>query len=364
MGAWLAVLAAIGAWWVSAGAPGLPPSADTLAPSALGGQRSSATAAAPSADVVALADEAHLSVDGRELFYGTHPELLDATSFIGECDDEQAAEPAPSDGIVGCYQPETNAIIIYTPADPRLHGFVVETAGHETMHAGWDQLTSEEQAALTPLLEAEVGALAADDPIHEQIAASVGEHPENRATELFAYVGTQVWRDGGLDPSLEATWARFVADRAALVAVHAGWMSMLDQMRLDIEAAYLALNEQMLANANARAQYDADTSAAATYRQSYNTLVAELSAMTAEGRAQTTLGWTWWDGTELAMAPADETLARAAALLDRDATQLPERGTAVQAAEDAAAGELTRIDALAADFQTLQLQLDPGTAAG
>jgi hypothetical protein len=364
LGTWLAVLAGVGAWWVSAGTPGLPPFADTFAPTALGDQRSSATVAAPGANVVALADEAHLSAEGRELFYGTHPELLDAASFTGRCDDGRAAQPAPSGGIVGCYQPETNAIIIYAPTDPRLHGFVVETAGHETLHAGWDQLTSEEQTALTTLLEAEVGALPADDPIHAQIAASVGEHPENRPTELFAYVGTQVWRDGGLDPSLEATWGRFVADRAALVAVHAGWMSMLDQMRLDIEAAYLALNDQMFANATARAQYDADTSAAAVYRQSYDTLVTELASKTAEERAQTTLGWTWWDGTELPMAPADETLASAAALLDRDATQLPERGAAVQAAEDAATSERTRIDALAADFQTLQLQLDPGTATG
>lgn len=41
-----------------------------------------------------------------------------------------------------------------------------------------------------------------------------------RVELLFAYVGTQIGREGGLEPQLEEVYARFISDRSALVAVH------------------------------------------------------------------------------------------------------------------------------------------------
>ena len=46
--------------------------------------------------------------------------------------------------------------------------------------------------------------------------------------------------------------------------------------------------------------------------------VAEVASMSAAQRQRLRLSWEWWDGTVLPMAPADETLAGAAALLARD----------------------------------------------
>lgn len=352
----VALAGAAGTWWAGSGRAALP-DALTSAPWA-----EAPAAAPPTAEVVTLADEAHLSDEGREVFYATVPQLLDATAFAGRCTEGHASTPVHAGGAVGCYLPSTGTIVLYQPTDARLRGFVVETAAHELLHAAWERLTDDERTALEPLLESEVATLAADDPLHEQLAGSVGDHPENRPTELFAYVGTQVWRDGGLAPDLEATYARFVADRAALVAVHDGWEGTLDQLSADLETASQALTDQEYANATARAQLQAEAAAVGSYRDAYEAKRAEVSALPADERAGLSLSWVWWDGTELSMQPADDTLDAAAALLARDDASLAARGAELDAADAAAAAERTRVEGLVADLQALQAQLDPTTA--
>jgi len=354
----VAVVAA-GTWWWTSGAPALP---DEVV-SALPGMVQPA-AAPPAADVVALADAAHLSAEGRELLFGARTELLGAEAFAGRCRDAGVSPSVRTAGAVGCFRADTNAIIVYAPADPRLHGFVVETVAHETLHAAWNRLDVAEQTRLAALLETVVASLPADDKVHAQIAGSVGGHAESRPTELFAYVGTQVWVAGGLDPQLEAVYARFIADRAALVAVHTGWLAVLDEMGAAVDAASDALVAQEYANADELAEVSGAEANVTFYRESYDAKVAEVAEMSASQRQRLQLSWVWWDGTVLPMAPADETLAAAAALLARDEAALPVRYAAVEAAEAAAATERVRVEAMVADLNALQSELTPGSGQG
>lgn len=374
----LVVAALAGSWWWTTSGTGLPDGVQDALDALPGVERpvepgqepTAPDLPPPSPEVVALADAAHLSDEGRALFYGTQPEILDAVSFAGRCTDDHlgdvgAAAPERLRGeAVGCYIGGVESIVVYAPADARLYGYVVETAAHETLHAAWNRLDSGEQDQLAPLLEAELALLPADDAMHEQIAGSVGDRPENRPTELFAYIGTQIWRDGGLAPELEAAYARVVADRAALVAVHTGWQGMLDGMAAEIQAASTALSTQQSANAQSRAQLDADTASVAFYRQSTADKEAEVAAMTEDQRQRLRLSWVWWDGTDLPMAPAAETLATATTLLTRDSANLAARESTLATAEAAALAEHTRIDAVLSDLQALQAQLSPVTAAG
>jgi len=349
------IAALVGAWWFTRDGAAIPAGLiSVLAPG-------HAAAAPPSADVVALADAASLSDEGRQLFYGAQPEILGAEAFAGRCTDQPAAPHVAADGAVGCYLGATDSIVLYQPADPRLHGSAVETAAHETLHAAWERLDAAQRARLTPLLETEVAALPADDAVLEQIAGSVGVHAENRPTELFAYVGTQLWRPGGLAPELETVYARFILDRAALVSVHTAWIALLDQLGADIQTASQALVDQEAANAHDRAQLTADTATVADYRREYDAQSAELAAMAPDRRERMRLSWVWWDGTDLPWAPAEQTLAVAADLLARDEAALPARDAAVTAAEAASALERVRVDGLVADLNGLQRQLDPSS---
>jgi hypothetical protein len=360
-----------GAWWARpTTAPGPPavlapqaevpvrPEPQPVAPAPPGEPAAPAPVEAPSVEVAALADEAFLSDEGRALFYRARPELLGAGDFAGRCDVGTALRVRTD--AVGCFT--GSRIIVYVPADARLRGFVVETVAHETLHAAWEVLAPDVRRELTTLLEAELAGVPADRPLHEQLAGSVGDRPENRPTELFAYIGTQVWRDGGLAPRLEEVYARFVTDRAALVAVHTGWRGMVDTMRSDVEAAQRALAERRHAHARLRAQHDAETAAVTQYRQAYEQQVAEVTAMPAEEQDRLQLSWTWWDGTDLPMAPAQQTLATAAQLLTRDDDVLASRAAALAADESALVGEQARVDALVADFRGLTAQLVPGAA--
>ena len=358
-------VALVGSWWLTNGTSGLPPALAGLLDALPGVEAVGGRAyPPPTAEVVALADAAHLSDEGREIFYGTQPQILDAAAFAGRCTGGHAAHPLADGQAVGCYDGATDSIVVYAPADPRLSGFVVETAAHEALHAAWERLTDAERQWLTPILEGEVAALPADDAVHEQITGSVGANPENRATELFAYVGTQVWRDGGLDPQLERVFSRFVADRAALVAVHTGWQGMLDAMSADVQASTAALSTQLTTNAQSRAQLEADRSSVAFYDESYRDKLAEVNAMSADERQRLRLSWEWWDGTELPLAAAAETLASAAALLARDDADLSAREATLAAAEAAANAERTRVDALYGDLIALQVQLLPAPLDG
>lgn len=320
---------------------------------------------APAPDVVALADDMHLTAHGRDLLYRAQPELLDAAAFAGRCDrpDTTAAEG----GAVGCYvgprgadlRHADGAIVVYRPADARLHGFVVTTAAHELLHAAWDDLAAAERTEVTPLLEAVVAGLDPDDPLHEQLTVSVGPYPESRPTELFAYVGTQVWRPGGLGPRVEELYARYVADREALVAVHTGFRGMLDAVSAEVTAAQGALDARGLTQVLDQKRYDADVAALASYRAALEQQETQIAAMAPRERDRLLLSWTWRDGTVLPSSPAEQTLARARELLARDEAELAARAETLAATAAEIAVEETRVAALRADADALWAQLDP-----
>ena len=353
------VVVALGAsWWLTNGThlSGGVTSALSRLPAAAG------HVPAPSAEAVALADAAHLSSEGRAILYATAPAVLDATGFAGRCANAPATA-VHSEAAVGCYFAGVNRIIVYEPADPRLRGYAVETTAHETLHAAWETLAADQRDRLVPLLEAAVTPLPADSTLRKELAGSVGSHPENRPTELFAYVGTLLSRDGGLDPELETVYARFITDRSALIAVHTSAVAVLDGMNANIQTASKALAVSVGTAAHDRAQQAADAASVAYYQRAYEARAAQVAAMPAADRKRIKLSWTWWDGTNLPMAPAAQTLAVAAALLARDQANLTQRLTAITAAEAAAATERVRIQGLVADLQGLQTQLDPVAAA-
>lgn len=355
----LLAAAAVGGvvWW--AGGPGGllgddVPDGAVVAERPVDGPEPAPTVPPPSPEVAALADEAFMAEEGRALFYAAEPEVLGAAEFAGRCERHAGVHRA---GAVGCF--DGRRIVVYAPEDPRLRGSVVETAAHEMLHAAWQALDPVTRDELVPLLEDELAAVPADAPLHEQLAGSVGSTPQNRPTELFAYLGTQVWRDGGLHPRLEAVWARFVADRAALVAVHDGWRGLLDGLRAEVEAAQAALTERWAAHARREAEHRGAVATLEAYREAYEGLVAERDAKSADERARWQVAWTWSDGTDLPMAPADETIARAAELLRRDEAAVAAEAAALAEERAALDAERARVDALVADYEALDAQLTP-----
>lgn len=189
----------------------------------------------PDAEIAALADEAFLTVEGREIFFDARPRFRDEDELSQACD-QRAFEPDDFDGAttVGCYT-GYDVISIFKPDDARLRPMMVTTAAHELLHAVYARLGPAERDEVDALVEAEIVRVPADDGVHGQIAASVGDRPENRANELFAYLGSQVVLDGGFAPELETYYARYFTDRDALVDVFLAFESTLDGSGVELE---------------------------------------------------------------------------------------------------------------------------------
>ena len=197
-------------------------------------------AADPSADAVALADEATMTDAGRDLFYGHDPRVLDADTFAGRC----------PRGAAGCYSAAAAAIVVYEPADERLHGWVVTVAVHEMLHAAFDSLSPADRRDVEALLASTVAALSPDDPLLVQVEASVDGREQSRATELFAYVGTQVPQ---VDPRLEEVYARFLDDRQAIVHAYTSTSALLASLAAELSAQQLVLDQLLTEGRTAEA---------------------------------------------------------------------------------------------------------------
>lgn len=359
----LVVLAAVGAWAAITMLPAVLSQVDAPWLDRLVAGR----VPEPTAEVAALADEMFLTQEGRDLLYRAQPELLGAAEFEGRCG--TGPRLVRAGGAVGCYWTRSGtdmgagSIVVYAPADPRLRGYVVETAAHELLHAAWLELSPREREEATSLLADVVAGIDPADEVHAQIAGSVGGTEENRATEHFAYVGTQVWQEGGLHPRLEELYARFIADRAALVAVHTTFQAELDRLYADATLSQQALDGRRNEHYQAQAQLDADTATLDGYRAILEEEEARYAAMSPGEQSRSRLGWTWRDGTRLPMASASTTLAAARKLLARDEAELAARAEQLRVAGEELAAEEARVDALTADVQAVFRQLDPGGGA-
>jgi len=356
------VALALGGWWVvTAVLPGFLREVDAPFLDGIVAGR----VPEPTAEVAALATEMFLTDEGRDLLYRSEPELLGAAEFAGRCD-RGDAPVGQGGGAVGCYHTAAGGlqtggrIVVYEPEDPRLRGFVVETAAHELLHAAWNELTADEQATAVAALEPVVAGIDPADDVHGQLAGSVGATPANRGTELFAYIGTQVWQPGGLDPALEGLYARFVADREALVGVHTAFEQQLDQLTAEYETTLAAFEGRQMEQVRATMELDADTNELAQYRATIEEEEARLASLPASQRARSLLSWTWRDGTVLPQAPADELLAEARALLARDEAELAARTEALRATGEEILAEQARITTVRVELEALLGQLVPG----
>ncbi len=322
----------------------------------------------PAAEVAALADDMFLTAAGRDLLYRSRPQLLGAAEFTGACPGASMSDAGGWMGIA-CYRSVTRgpyvtaSIVVHRPADPRLHGLVVTMTAHELLHGAWQALTPDERDDAGAVLERVVAGIDPADDIHAQIAGSVRTAPESRTSELFAYVGTQVWQPGGLDPRLEALYARTIRDREALVGVHAAHLQEVDRTIAEAFTAQDTLSARRTAADAEQQHLDAATEAVARSRTRLEQEDGRLATMPAHERARWRLSWTWHDGTTLPAAPAEQTLAEVRARLDRDEAELAARAERLRAERQALVTEEERVAALVADAQAMVAVVAPAAVA-
>lgn len=166
----------------------------------------------PSAELEAYADRVLFTDEGRFLFLASQPVIAPEGKF-----DDVCASFTEDVGILGCYLPDEQTILLYDVTDARLDGIEEVVAAHELLHAVWDRMSQADKDALAPLLEAEVAARADDAALAQTLEFYAENEPAERLNEMHSIVATEFVE---ISPELEEHYAKYFADRFVITALH------------------------------------------------------------------------------------------------------------------------------------------------
>ncbi|HEY8109138.1 MAG TPA: hypothetical protein VIF43_03970 [Patescibacteria group bacterium] len=220
----------------------------------------------PDADPVAVGYvlDAKLTSAGARAFLRADPAFV-SKGFI----QEKCAATADDGQLQGCFTGDR--IYLIDLPDETIRPEVSVTAAHETLHAAWEGLASEEREHLTRLLEN----LARKRPDLQREADSYDE--ESRINELHSIAGTEI-KDVGKE--LERHYAEFLSDRGLIVKRHLDYEKVIDGLEAEIER----LKDELTAlEARGQALLDSgDIDAYNAFVAEYNSrapgMVAEINA--------------------------------------------------------------------------------------
>jgi hypothetical protein len=166
----------------------------------------------PGSKLEGYADRDGFTDEGRFLFYASRPAISPEGEFDAVC-----ASRTEDVGILGCYLPDDQTILLYDVTDARLDGLEEVVAAHELLHAVWDRMSQADRDALAPLLEAEVAARAGDKALSQTLAFYAKNEPAERLNELHSIVATEF---NDISPELEAHYSKYFSDRSVITALH------------------------------------------------------------------------------------------------------------------------------------------------
>jgi hypothetical protein len=189
----------------------------------------------PSVELEGYADRGLFTDEGRFMFFASQPVIAPEGEF-----DDVCSSLTEDVGILGCYLPDVQTILLYDVTDARLDGLEEVVAAHELLHAVWDRMSQSDRNALAPFLEAEVAARADDEALAQTLAFYAENEPAERLNELHSIVATEFDEIG---PELEAHYAKYFADRRVIVALHEKSNAVFEEQARAIDELVAEIDE-------------------------------------------------------------------------------------------------------------------------
>lgn len=188
-----------------AGPAASPPAAETTTSTS-----STTTTAPPPADLQDLIAGTTMTERGRRIFLAAGPAIEDAATFAVNCGVDSGSDVAgePRTHTQGCYV--AGRIHLLAPDRPEGRELLYVVAAHELLHAAYAMLRPAEREAV----DAEVLAARAGNERLEERLRPYADGP-TLVNEMHAILGSEF---GGLSAALEAHYAQYFTDRAAVVA--------------------------------------------------------------------------------------------------------------------------------------------------
>lgn len=239
--------------------PSLPEASTTL----------TTTRQAPvAADVADLVATTTMTDRGRRAFLASNPTIEDPATFATTCGVDRPADVSGATRVhtAGCYV--AGRIHLLAPDRAEAHDLLYVVAAHELLHAVYATMAPTERARVDAELEA---ARAGNVRLEERLKAY--ESGPTLVNEVHSILGSEF---DGLSPTLEAHYAQFFANRAAVLAARQRTLGVLED-RMD---ALRAEMDDLRARMDA---LDAAPSGVRTFNQVrvYNDLVDRYNAAVA-----------------------------------------------------------------------------------
>lgn len=175
----------------------------------------------PSERVGAIDSRVYFTGTGERVFYATSPQIQDRDQFNTNC---QSTERTAA--ILGCYFKDK--IYLYNINNKELDGTLEVTAAHEMLHAAYQRLNMFERGHVEEMVQAEYQKVK-DEPGIKQIMQYYKQaEPGEEVNELHSIIGTTV---ATLSPELEAYYARYFENRAAVVELNTAYNRVFDDLK-------------------------------------------------------------------------------------------------------------------------------------
>ncbi|MEI7539489.1 MAG: hypothetical protein WCJ36_01820 [Candidatus Saccharibacteria bacterium] len=174
----------------------------------------------PTSAITTLINRTGMNDDGKFLYLASKPKVDATQSFNNECD---RVEKITS--ILGCYS--DYHIFIYDVTDPQLDGIKEVTAAHETLHAAYMRMGSDEKAKVDKLLEIEYKKMANNKDLTEMMAFYARTEPGQRDNELHSVIGTEI---SNISPELETHYKKYFTDRQKVVGLYNKYISVFQKL--------------------------------------------------------------------------------------------------------------------------------------
>ncbi|MBC7943396.1 hypothetical protein H7X68_02785 [Candidatus Saccharibacteria bacterium] len=198
----------------------------------------------PTTSVASIVERTAMSPKGEFYFYASRPAVNTATEFNENCKRQEAKS-----AILACYS--SGRIYIYDIANAQLDGIKEVSAIHETLHAVWERMSDEDKKSVGVLLEAEY--IKIDNPeLKERMAYYDRNEPGEHLNELHSIVGTEI---SDIGSELEAHYAQYFTNRSKIIALHAGYQALFNNIRSQTDGLLVELNALNVNISAAIAQY-------------------------------------------------------------------------------------------------------------
>lgn len=181
----------------------------------------------PPPQVEQLADEAQMTTAGRNVFYRAAPQIVtDRATMTSHCSlsNDQVAE-------LGCYVSDDH-IYLLSITEPALSNEMIVTAAYEMLHPVYERMSSAQRTKIDAEMEA-IAPKITDPSILDQMSIYAQTEPHERDNELYSILGTEY---PNLTPELEANYAKYLSNRAQLVAYHEAFEQTYDGLGTQIKS--------------------------------------------------------------------------------------------------------------------------------